>query len=163
EQIPDVQMQGKARAWLGAAANVMTGAPLGASPELEKAERALATRLDRQVRTATEELVRLHGLTGKATEEVLQRIGREFLVHRPAEAATAGVLGGLVSGALGGLAADLGAGGLTFGAGAVIGGVLGAFGARGLAKVYNLARGSEAGTVRWSSEFLSGRLVAALM
>jgi len=107
--------------------------------------------------------VRLHGLSGKATEEVLQRMGREFLVQRPADADTASVLGGLVSGALGGLAADLGAGGLTFGAGAMIGGVLGAFGARGLAKAYNLARGSEAGTVRWSTEFLSGRLVAALM
>jgi hypothetical protein len=163
EQIPDMRMQGKARAWLGAAANVMTGGPPGASPELEKAESALATRLDRQVRAATEELVRLHGLTGKATEEVLQRIGREFLVRRPADADTASVLGGLVSGALGGLAADLGAGGLTFGAGAVIGGVLGAFGARGLAKAYNLARGSEEGTVRWSPEFLSGRLVAAIM
>jgi hypothetical protein len=155
--------QGKARAWLGAATNVLTGAAPGNSPEVERAETALATRLDRQVRTATEELVRLHGLSGKATEEVLQRMGREFLVQRPADADTASVLGGLVSGALGGLAADLGAGGLTFGAGAMIGGVLGAFGARGLAKAYNLARGSEAGTVRWSTEFLSGRLVAALM
>jgi len=68
-----------------------------------------------------------------------------------------------VSGALGGLAADLGAGGLTFGAGALIGGVLGAFGARGVARAYNLARGSEEGTVRWSAEFLESRLAAALM
>ena len=161
ERIPDGQ--GKARAWLGAAAQALSGAVKGNSPEVDRAETALATRLDRQVRLATEELVRLHGLSGKATEEVLQRMGREFLVQQPADADTASVLGGLVSGALGGLAADLGAGGLTFGAGAVIGGVLGAFGARGLAKAYNLARGSEAGTVRWSSEFLSGRLVAALM
>ena len=158
--------QGKARAWLGAAAQALSGvvgAVKGNSPEVDRAETALATRLDRQVRQATEELVRLHGLSGKATAEVLRRMGHEFFVQRPADADTASVLGGLVSGALGGLAADLGAGGLTFGAGAVIGGVLGAFGARGLAKAYNLARGSEAGTVRWSSEFLSGRLVAALM
>jgi hypothetical protein len=123
----------------------------------------LASRLDHQVRAATEDLVRLHGLSGKATEEVLQRMGREFSVQLPADADKASVLGGLVSGALGGLAADLGAGGLTFGAGALIGGVLGAFGARGLAKAYNLARGSETGTVRWSPEFLSGRLAAALV
>jgi GTPase SAR1 family protein len=153
----------KARALLGMAADALTGAAPGKGPEVDRAETALATRLDRQVRTATEELVRLHGLSGKATEEVLQRMGHEFLVQRPADADTASVLGGLVSGALGGLAADLGAGGLTFGAGAMIGGVLGAFGARGLAKAYNLARGSEAGTVRWSTEFLSGRLIAALM
>jgi GTPase SAR1 family protein len=163
ERIPETAVQGKARAWLGAAANAMSGSAQAASPELGRAQSALAKRLDSQVRTATEELVRLHGLSGKATEEVLQRMGHEFLVQQPADADKASVLGGLVSGALGGLAADLGAGGLTFGAGAVIGGLLGAFGARGLAKAYNLARGSEAGTVRWSSEFLSGRLVAALM
>jgi hypothetical protein len=69
----------------------------------------------------------------------------------------------LLSGALGGLAADLGAGGLTFGAGALIGGVLGVFGGRGLAKAYNLARGGQTGTVRWSPEFLFERIAAALM
>ncbi len=159
EPIVDVGMQGRARAWFDA----VTGGAVAGSPELQKAQTALATRLDREVRVATEALVRLQGLTGKATQEVLQQMGREFLVQRPADADTASVLGGLVSGALGGLAADLAAGGLTFGAGAVIGGVLGAFGARGLAKAYNLARGSDSGTVRWSSEFLWGRLVAALM
>jgi hypothetical protein len=90
-------------------------------------------------------------------------MGREFAVDRPADADKASVLGGLVSGALGGLAADLGAGGLTFGAGALIGGVLGAFGARGIAKAYNLARGANTGTVRWSREFLFARVAAALM
>jgi hypothetical protein len=41
--------------------------------------------------------------------------------------------------------------------------VLGAFGARGLAKAYNLARGANTGTVRWSREFLFARVAAALM
>src|SRR5262249_31645149 len=63
----------------------------------------------------------------------------------------------------GGLAADLHAGGLTFGAGALIGGLLGAFGARGAAKAYNLARGSRSGVVRWSPDFLTSRLAAALI
>ena len=159
EPIADLERQGKARAWL----ETITGAGERDSAELTRAQSALAARLDQEVRTATQELVRLHSLSGKATEEVLQRMGREFSVQRPADADKASVLGGLLSGALGGLAADLGAGGLTFGAGAVIGGVLGAFGARGLAKAYNLARGSELGTVRWSPEFLSGRLAAALV
>ena len=108
-------------------------------------------------------LVELHGLTGRATDEVLKRMGSEFAIDRPADADKASVLGGLVSGALGGLAADLGAGGLTFGAGALIGGVLGVFGARGIAKAYNLARGANTGTVRWSREFLYARVAAALM
>jgi len=159
EPTVDLDLRGKARAWIGA----LTGDVERDAPELQRAQTLLATRLDAQVRAATEELVRLHGLSGKATEEVLQRLGHEFSVRRPVDADKASVLGGLVSGALGGLAADLGAGGLTFGAGALVGGVLGAFGARGIATAYNLARGSQDGTVRWSAEFLESRLAAALM
>jgi len=159
EPIVDLDLRGKARAWIGA----LTGAGERDAAELQRAQSALASRLDAQVRAATRELVTLHGLSGNATEEVLQRLGHQFSVRRPADADKASVIGGLVSGALGGLAADLGAGGLTFGAGALIGGVLGAFGARGVARAYNLARGSEEGTVRWSAEFLESRLAAALM
>ena len=159
EPIVDLDLRGKARAWIG----TLTGGVERDAPELQRAQSVLAGRLDAQVRAATQELVRLHGLSGKATEEVLQRLGHQFSVRRPADADKASVVGGLVSGALGGLAADLGAGGLTFGAGALIGGVLGAFGARGIARAYNLVRGSRDGTVRWSAEFLDSRLAAALM
>jgi GTPase SAR1 family protein len=159
EPIVDLDLRGKARAWIG----VLTGGVERDAAELQRAQGVLAGRLDAQVRAATKELVRLHGLSGDATEEVLQRLGHEFSVRRPADADKASVIGGLVSGALGGLAADLGAGGLTFGAGALIGGVLGAFGARGIASAYNLARGAQDGTVRWSAEFLERRLAAALM
>jgi len=159
EPIVDLDLRGKARAWIGA----LTGGVEREAPELQRAQSILATRLDAQVRAATKELVRLHGLSGNATEEVLQRLGQQFSVRRPVDADKASVVGGLVSGALGGLAADLGAGGLTFGAGALVGGVLGAFGARGIARAYNLARGSQDGTVRWSAEFLESRFAAALM
>jgi len=159
EPITDPALYEKARAWLGS----VTGEGVQRSPELERAQTALAARLDKEVRRATQEWVGLHGLTGKATDEVLQRMGRDFTVDRPADADKASVLGGLVSGALGGLAADLHAGGLTFGAGALIGGLLGAFGARGAAKAYNLARGSRSGVVRWSPDFLTSRLAAALI
>ncbi|HET9391333.1 MAG TPA: DUF3482 domain-containing protein [Steroidobacteraceae bacterium] len=158
EPVEQLDMQGKARAWLGA----VTGGVVREDPRLTAAQGALAERLDRRVRATTEELVRLHGLTGKAADEVLKRMGREFAVDRPADVDKASVLGGLLSGALGGLAADLGAGGLTFGAGAIIGGVLGAFGARGLAKAYNLARGAHTASVRWSADFLFERVAAAL-
>jgi GTPase SAR1 family protein len=159
ESLEELDLQGKARAWLGA---VATGAER-TDARLERAQSDLARRLDRRIRDTTEKLVQLHGLSGRATDEVLKRMGSEFAIDRPADADKASVLGGLVSGALGGLAADLGAGGLTFGAGALIGGVLGAFGARGLAKAYNLARGANTGTVRWSREFLFARVAAALM
>jgi hypothetical protein len=84
-------------------------------------------------------------------------------VDKAADPAKASVIGGAVSGALGGLVADLAAGGLTFGAGALLGGLLGAAGARGLASAYNLARGSDATSVRWSGEFLTGRVAAAVL
>ena len=159
ERVAERDIQGKARAWIGA---VATGVE-SSDPGLERAQTDLAGRLDSQIRSTTAKLVELHGLTGRATDEVLKRLGSEFAIDRPADADKASVLGGLVSGALGGLAADLGAGGLTFGAGALIGGVLGAFGARGIAKAYNLARGANTGTVRWSREFLFARVAAALM
>ncbi|MBV8852101.1 MAG: DUF3482 domain-containing protein [Sinobacteraceae bacterium] len=158
EPLDEADVPGKARAWIEAVAGKST-----ADRHLERAQSALARRLDAQIRVTTEVLVQRHGLSGRATEEVLQRMGTEFAVQRPADADKASVLGGLLSGALGGLAADLGAGGLTFGAGALLGGVLGAFGARGLAKAYNLARGSGTGSVRWSDEFLLGRVAAALL
>jgi hypothetical protein len=147
----------RARAYL---TSIATGAT-AVDPALDRGQRVLAERLDRAVRESTDELVSLHGLTGAAAQEILQRMGSEFAVDRPADADKASVIGGLVSGALGGLAADLAAGGLTFGAGALIGGVLGAFGARGLARAYNLAHGEE-GTIRWSAEFLTERTGAAL-
>jgi len=159
EQVQERDIQGKARAWIGSMA---TGVE-STDPGLERAQTQLAGRLDSNIRSTTARLVELHGLTGRATDEVLKRMGSEFAVDRPADADKASVLGGLVSGALGGLAADLGAGGLTFGAGALIGGVLGVFGARGIAKAYNLARGANTGTVRWSREFLFARVAAALM
>jgi hypothetical protein len=144
-----------ARAWLGGEAR--------ADPAVERAMGELGTRLDAEVRKATDELIRLHGLSGHAAAEVLARMGTEFAVSKAADLGKASVLGGALTGALGGLAADLAAGGLTFGAGALIGGLIGAAGARGAAKAYNLARGVDSSTVRWSAEFLDGRVVAAMM
>jgi hypothetical protein len=143
-----------ARAWLGGGERTDLA--------LDRATDELGARLDAEVRRSTDELIRLHGLSGQASAEVLARMGTEFAVSRAADLGKASVLGGAVTGALGGLAADLAAGGLTFGAGALIGGLIGAAGARGAAKAYNLARGVDTSTVRWSPEFLGGRVVAAI-
>jgi hypothetical protein len=123
----------------------------------------LAERADAAVRESTDELIRLHGLAGSAREEILKRVGGEFAVLEAAEPAGAGVLGAVVSGALGGLAADLAAGGLTFGAGALIGGLLGAAGMHELARAYNASRGSDSTVVSWSPEFMTARLSAAVL
>jgi hypothetical protein len=150
---------GTARAWVTA----LLGARGRADAATDAAMAQLAQRLDAAVRTATDELIVLHGLSGHAAGEILQRMGSEYAVDKAADPGKASLIGAALSGALGGLAADLAAGGLTFGAGAVLGGLLGAAGARGLASAYNLARGSDASTVRWSAEFLNGRVAGAVL
>ena len=148
------------RNWLGGL--LRPGEPRGDAATTAATDK-LAQRLDEEVRRATDELIALHGLSGRAAAEVQQRMGAQVAVDKAADPGKASVLGAAVTGALGGLAADLAAGGLTFGAGALIGGLLGAAGARGLASAYNLARGSDMTTVRWSGEFLTGRVRAAVL
>jgi len=149
----------KARAWLAS----LLGQARRGDAALDEAMAQLALRLDAAVRSATDELLALHGLSGHAAAEVLQRMGAEYAVDRAADPDKASLIGAAVSGALGGLAADLAAGGLTFGAGALLGGVLGAAGARGLASAYNLARGRDLTTVHWSAEFMTGRVSGAVL
>lgn len=134
-----------------------------ADPDLERAMNALAKRLDSAVRETTDRLIALHGLSGRASEGILARVAGQFGVRKPADIATSGMIGGAVTGTLGGLAADLAAGGLTFGAGALIGGIVGALGASGAAQAYNLARGMVDGKVGWSADFLAQRPGAALL
>jgi len=132
-------------------------------PVTDRAMNALASRLDRAVRDNTDRLITLHGLSGRAKEDILARLAGQFEVEKPMDVATSGAVGGMLSGALGGLAADLASGGLTVGAGALIGGIVGALGAGGVARAYNLARGTEDGRVRWSEEFLTERFSAAIL
>jgi hypothetical protein len=73
------------------------------------------------------------------------------------------MMGGVVSGALSGLVADLASGGLTLGVGMLAGGILGALGGAGVAHGYNVARGGEKPQVRWSDEFLDGLAASAIL
>jgi hypothetical protein len=148
-----------ARDWFG---SVITGKER-VDPAYERAMAELASRLDGSLRRATDELIALHGLTGRSAQEIFDRMGSEFAVTEGLDEGKASLLGAAVSGALGGLAADIAAGGLTFGAGALIGGMLGLAGARGIARAYNLSRGTDASVIRWSGEFLSNRATAAVM
>ena len=158
EHVSEPRFTDKARRWIG---EVSGQDP--ATPEEMRAPDVMLKRLDTRVRESTGALVQLHGLVGQAGELILQRLGNEFAIERAPDADKASVLGGLVSGALGGLAADLAAGGLTFGAGALLGGVAGALGARTLAQRYNAQRGTSGSEVSWSDAFLQQRLAAALL
>ena len=126
-------------------------------------ERALAARLETDLRVSTESLIRIHDLEGRAVGEVLQRVANDVRVEAPVDAGRAGALGGVVSGALTGLGADLMAGGLTFGAGMVAGAIVGALGGAGIAQGVNVVRGKNDSVVRWEDAFLDGLVTSALL
>ena len=143
------------------------GAALGldrtADDALAAAERRLAAKLDAESRTATDALLRLHGLAGSAAPVVLQRVDGLFRPRVKVDEGRAAWAGGLVSGALGGLAADLAAGGLTLGAGMLAGGLLGALGGAGAARGLNVVRGTHHSWVGLGPEALQPLLQATLL
>lgn len=129
----------------------------------ERAMSCLAERLEREVRRTTDQLIEIHGLAGRAAEEVLARVSSDFAAREKLGEGKAAALGGILSGALSGLAADLAAGGLTLGGGALVGAVLGAIGSAGAAKAINLVRGTDHSEVRWSTDSLQRLSVTALL
>jgi hypothetical protein len=126
----------------------------------QKAMRDLAERLNQDIHESTNRLIELHGLEGTAGDEVLTRLADHYAVTKQVNEGRAAVVGGLVTGALAGLKADVITGGFTLGGGMIAGGVLGALGAAGLARGYNMVRGTETVTVTWTDEVMN-RLVAS--
>lgn len=129
----------------------------------ERALDALAGRLERETREATQRLIELHGLEGSASAIVLQRVRERFEGAGRIEEGRAAAWGGIVSGALSGLAADLATGGLTLGAGMLAGGILGALGGAGIARGYNIIRGSTQPTIAWGTPSLDSLAAAAIL
>ena len=152
--------------WSGRLKNL--GASLGLRGEgseiaREQAMRLLAERLDADIRNSTDRLIQLHGLGGHATDLVLNRLAEQYAVQEPASEGKAAMLGGLVTGALAGLKADILSGGMTMGGGMLTGGVLGALGAAGLARGYNLVRGVNVPTLGWTETVLDELTKSALL
>ena len=150
------------RKLLGQLTDMLRGSGEGQA-ETRAAMAKLAERAESATLESTEALIRLHGLTGKATRQVLERLGKDYQNSEPAHEGFAAMLGGLMSGAVSGLAADVAAGGLTLGGGMIVGGILGALGAGTLARGYNLVRGQDGATVSWSDEFFAGLVRAELL
>jgi hypothetical protein len=123
----------------------------------------LGERLDKRIRASTDALIQLHGLSGRASTEILNRLSKDYTESAPAREGVSAVLGGLASGAAGGLAADLAAGGLTLGGGLLIGSILGALGAGSAARGYNMVRGEQTNSARWSEEAFTGFIRSALL
>ena len=128
-----------------------------------QAQEALARQLDAEARADTQALVRLHGLEGSAEGTILARLASHYQVRLRMDEGQAALWGGVVSGALVGLKADLLSGGLTLGGGLIAGGLLGALGSAGLARCVNLVRGTESSSLSWNGEALDAIVEAALL
>lgn len=130
---------------------------------VERATAEMSAHLDADLRASTDQLIAIQGLKGDAASVVQARLARDVRTDAPLDESVAAVMGGVVTGALSGLAADLAAGGLTLGGGLLTGIVLGALGGAGVARGVNVVRGKTEATVRWDNAFLDGLVVSALL
>ena len=127
------------------------------------AMKALSQRLDADIRSNMDALIALHHLDGHASSAVLTRLAEHYAVQAPQSEGKAALWGGVVTGALVGLKADILSGGLTLGGGMLAGGVLGALGGAGLARGYNLIKGVDMPTIAWTPDVLDNLTRSALL
>ena len=128
-----------------------------------KAMNVLMTRLDNSIFSTTASLLALHRLAAGAARKINERVHQGFVVRAPVDQKQAGLLGAALSGAATGLSADLIAGGMTFGAGALLGGLVGALTFSGAAWVFNASTDRNQSRVSFSDEFLRNLLTASLL
>ena len=149
----------------GVGAAVAQGMGIGAPDEAPAAlaQKALAEALDAELRANTLALIRLHGLSGDAQGEILTRLATHYELRLRMDETKAAMWGGMVTGALVGLKADVLSGGLTLGGGLLAGGLIGALGAAGLARCVNLVRGTDRSWIMWNAEALDQMTEAALL
>jgi hypothetical protein len=147
---------------LGKALGLRDGEADAGAPQ-QRAMAQLAERLDDDVKRSTETLIRLHGLDGRAGDEVLAKLARHYATRMPVHEGRAALWGGALTGALAGLKADVATGGLTLGGGLLAGGVLGALAAAGAARGVNVVRGTSVPEVRWDPKVLDALFANALL
>jgi hypothetical protein len=129
----------------------------------EKAMAALLERLERGIDDSTRRLLELHRLDPGHAGKVNARVRENFKVRAPVDKAQAGLLGAVVSGAATGLSADLMAGGMTFGAGALVGGIVGALTLAGAAWGFNSSTARDKTTMAFADDFLRTLLVGSVL
>lgn len=135
----------------------------GTEQRQEKAMAALLARLNSQIGTATSRLLSLHKLDPSEAAKINARVRQNFAIRAPLDKAQAGLIGAVISGAATGMSADLMAGGLTLGGGALIGGLLGALTFAGAAWGFNASTDRNHPTVQFADDFLKSLLVASIL
>jgi len=130
--------------------------------EYNDARQKLATQLADRIEQTTNNLIEAHGLKGEAEHELSQVAREHFHLPQAVSENIWGVLGSFAGGAMGGLIADLKLGGMTFGGGALLGGIASGIGAYALIRSYNLVRGSDQ-RLRWSREHFREQVKLAFL
>ncbi len=128
-----------------------------------RAMAALAARLDASVKAATDRMIAINGLDGGTTETILKRVQEAYATQEPIPEGRAALFGGVLTGALSGLKADLATGGLSMGAGLLVGAVLGGLGGAGIARGINQLTGTERARLSWPDDFLDGLVRASVL
>ncbi|WP_296944091.1 DUF3482 domain-containing protein [uncultured Massilia sp.] len=123
----------------------------------------LVERLERRIADNTIELLRLHRLDPGDAGRINARVRENFAVRAPIDKAQAGLLGAVVSGAATGLSADLMAGGLTLGGGALLGAIVGGLTAAGAAWGFNTGTDRARPDVQFADPFLRTLLVGSVL
>ena len=139
------------------------GLSKAAGQQQEKAMGILLERLNQTSVAATRALLQLHQLDPGDAPKVNARLRENFKVRAPLDRAQAGLLGAVVSGAATGLSADLMAGGMTFGAGALLGGVVGALTMAGAAWGFNTSTDRNNTTMKFADDFLQTLMTASVL
>lgn len=130
--------------------------------EYQEAREKLATQLADRITAATNSLIRLHGLEGESARALGALAKDQFHTPQPVPEAIWSVVGSVAGGAMGGLIADLKMGGMTFGGGALLGGLAAGLGAYALIKSYNLVRGGDH-RLHWSREHFREQVRLAML
>ena len=149
-------------AWKSVRARIPGGRNAQLTP-FESGMQGLAQRYAEQTKAVTDKLIAINRLDGVSAAEIMELAEEKLAVHKPVDASSSALAGGVVSGILAGLGADLLTGGLSLGTGALVGGVMGAFGAAALARGYNVYSHKDKKVVRWSAASLAEALGNATM
>ena len=156
-----IDQQGKA----GLLKSAMKAVGLGKDEQKRQdtAMAGLVERLERRIGDTTAGLLRLHRLDPGNAGRINARVRENFAVRAPIDKAQAGLLGAVVSGAATGLSADLMAGGLTLGGGALLGAIVGALTMAGAAWGFNTTTERDRPTVQFADPFLRTLFVGAVL
>jgi hypothetical protein len=129
----------------------------------EAAMARLVERLNAAIGQATAQLLELHRLDPGEAGRINARVRDNFHVRAPLDKTQAGLLGAVVSGAATGLSADLMAGGLTLGGGALLGAIIGALTMAGAAWGFNTTTDRNQPTVQFAPSFLRTLMVSSVL